>query len=280
MALRSPHNWHSPERDLPSPSRHATSEFIPNVVDETNGQFAYESAAEITGGIAHDLNNLLDVISKLASLQIRAKDLSQTWQISHQIQATVQRAAKLTHRLFVVRTPVAECTELPGALADVVDMARVSAGENFIFRTISEPKTWAVTVDASDLQRAIMNLAINSVEAMPDGGTIVMTTLNTVLSDQRCAELHLHGREFVEIRVADTGRGMSAETLARAFEPHFTTKLDRTGTGLGLAQVQAFVRRSNGAIDVTTTTGVGTTISLYLPSASSAGTTVTRAPME
>jgi signal transduction histidine kinase len=266
MALRANRLWCAPSHDEPE-SRPSRNDVPRGASDQTDAPLVDESAAELAGSIAHDLNNLLDVISKLAALQARGQDLSQTVQISRRIEAAVLRAAKLTHRLFDLGAPVAERTELPGALAEVADLVRVSAGENVVIQTFSDPQTWAVTVDASDLQRAIMNLAINSVRAMPGGGTLVMTTLNTVLSEQRRADLRLDGREFVEIRVADSGRGMTPDTLAHAFEPHFTTKPDSTGTGLGLAQVQAFVQQSNGALQVTTSPGAGTTISLYLPSA-------------
>lgn len=268
MALRPNSQWRTS-------IRHQTDslpelESIPHLAAIlTEGRIADEAFAEIAGGIAHDLNNLLDVISKLAAQQIRGHDLSQTLRFSHQIEAAVQRAAKLTHRLFGLDPSIPERIVLPDALAEVADRARVSAGENIVIQTISEPQTWAVRANASDLQRAILNLAINSVQAMPGGGTLIMTTLNTVLSDQRCADLRLEGREFVEIRLADSGGGMSADTLAHAFDHHFTTKANRFGTGLGLSQVQAFVQRSRGALQVNTSLGVGTTISIYLPSASS-----------
>lgn len=268
MALRPDTQWRASTGHQTDslPRRGYARQPVPN---QTEGRIDDDFFVELAGSIAHDLNNLLDVISKLAALQIRGQDRSQTLRTSHQIEAAVQRAAELTHQLFGMESSVAERVELPAALAEVADRARVTAGDNIVIRTISEPQTWPVTVNASDLQRAILNLAINSVQAMPGGGTIVMTTLNTVLSEQRCADLRLNGREFVEIRVADSGRGMSPDTLAHAFDPHFTTKPNRFGTGLGLSQVQAFVQRSHGALDVDTSLGVGTTISLYLPSASS-----------
>jgi signal transduction histidine kinase len=266
MALPPDSLWRSATRHPADalPGRGSTPQ---RIAIETESRVADEALAELAGSIAHDLNNLLDVISKLAALQIRGRGRSRTLRISHQIEAAVQRAAKLTHRLFGLDSVGAERIELPDALAEVADFARASAGENIVIKMISEPRTWPVTVNASDLQRAVLNLAINSVQAMPGGGTIVITTFNTVLSDQRCADLRVNGPEVVEIRVADSGRGMTPDTLSHAFEPHFTTKLDRFGAGLGLSQVQAFIHRSGGALQANSSPGVGTTISLYLPSA-------------
>lgn len=234
---------------------------------------AYSRADEV-GSIAHDLNNLLDVISRLAALQIRVPDASQNARNSHRIQATVRRASELTHQLFTLTsTPSARPTELPGVLADIADLAQVVAGDDLEIRIVSAPQTWPVLVDPSGLQRAIVNLVVNSIRAMPRGigGVIVVTTFNIELSNLRSTELQLAGeREVVEIKVVDSGAGMSEVTLARALGSHFTTKPDPIGSGLGLAQVQAFVRDCNGALEVRSAPGVGTTASLYLPRARNA----------
>lgn len=234
----------------------------------------YEAIGQISGGVAHDLNNLLGLVSNLAELQQRVDGPSQMAEFSRQIVAAAQRGALLTQKLASLAKPGIPCTlALPECLGTMKELLRLSAGQDVAIRLDIGTDSWPVHVDASELQLAVINLAINSGHAMPDGGTFKVTTVNSAMSDDQWKLLRLPPGDFVEIRVTDTGLGMSADTLSRAFEPYFTTKSAGKGTGLGLAQVQAFARNSGGTVQATSTLGVGSSFVLYLPRASGAPST-------
>jgi len=193
---------------------------------------------------------------------------SQLAENSRRIQAAVWRAAVLTQRLFDLSGSVSDgVLELPRALDEVLNLARMAAGERVEIQIVSAPETWTVSADPAEFGRAILNLIINGAQSIDEEGTVVVKTINTVLSEGQSSKLCLGRREFVQIQVTDSGRGMTAATMARAFEPHFTTKPGTRGTGLGLAQVRAFIQRSGGAIEATSDLGAGTTMSMYLPRA-------------
>lgn len=244
--------------------RAAPAEIEP--MGEARRRQTFAAIGHISGGVAHDLNNLLGIISNLAELQQRELLPSRIAEFSRRIVATVERGALLTKKLSSLARPGTRCrVELADGLGNIADLVRLSAGDRVAVHIGVDADAWPVHVDASELQLAIVNLAINSGHAMPNGGMFAVTTANTVLSEERSAALHLEAGEYVEIQVTDTGTGMSAETLVRAFEPYFTTKAAGQGSGLGLAQVFAFAMSSGGAVEATSALGAGTSIRLYLP---------------
>jgi CheY-like chemotaxis protein len=146
------------------------------------------------------------------------------------------------------------------------DVLRRTLGEKVIIETVLAGGLWRAFVDCPQLESAILNLAVNARDAMPEGGKLTLETSNAAL-DQAYAEEHAEvaAGQYVMIAVTDTGEGMSLETVARAFDPFFTTKAVGAGTGLGLSQVHGFVKQSQGHVKIYSEVGVGTTIKLYLP---------------
>jgi CheY-like chemotaxis protein len=183
-----------------------------------------------------------------------------------------QRAATLTHRLlaFSRRQPLDPKllnvnTYLPG----IADFLQRSLGETIEIEVVGAPGLWPIEVDVAQLESALVNLAINSRDAMPDGGKLTVEALNQVLDHQYCrGNPEIAPGQYVLIAVSDTGQGMSAEVLGRAFEPFFTTKEIGHGTGLGLSQVYGFVKQSGGHVKIYSEPGQGTSVKLYFPRAS------------
>jgi signal transduction histidine kinase/DNA-binding response OmpR family regulator len=230
-----------------------------------------EAIGQLTGGIAHDFNNLLTVIlgqAEAISLAVEGNE-----RIRRMASATVRaakRGAQLTNQLlsFAGRQRLRPVTLAPGGLLhDIGDMVRRTIGETIIVHVVIDPEIWRVHVDPAQLESAILNLAINSRDAMPSGGRLAITAKNTRLSADDQGKLGLPTGDYVVISVADTGIGMSAEVQRHAFEPFYTTKELGKGTGLGLAQVYGFARQSGGTAAIEGASGEGATALLYLPRA-------------
>lgn len=230
-----------------------------------------EAVGQLTGGIAHDFNNLLQGI--VGSLDLVQKRVSQGR--IHEVERFVagamtsaNRAAALTHRLlaFSRRQPLApKACSVNLVLASMEDLLRRSTGEQ-IWIEFDRAEDVALTYcDQNQLENAILNLAINARDAMPDGGKLTITTRNVTMSKASLPGLDLAPGDFVEIVVADTGTGMSADVLDRAFEPFFTTKPIGQGTGLGLSMIYGFARQSEGTVVIRSTAGEGTAVSILLP---------------
>ena len=175
----------------------------------------------------------------------------------------VEQARRLTGKLLAFsrrQTLVPESVDLTGMIAGMDDMLAQSLRGNIRLELDLAEKTWPVEVDPTQLQIALINIAVNARDAMPKGGTFHVKTENTVLR---------HGavREAVAISLTDTGVGIPADVLSQVFEPFFTTKEVGQGTGLGLAQVYGFAQQSDGTVDIRSEVGRGTTVTLYLPRA-------------
>ncbi len=222
-----------------------------------------EALGQLTGGIAHDYNNVLTVIMGNLDLLRRAKDEDRRARlIDNAFQATEQ-AHHLTNRLLVFarRQPLRpEVVNLSEVIARTEDMLVQSLRGDICLDLDLAEALWLVRLDPSQLQVALINMAANARDAMPKGGTLKIKCENTVLRDGEAIE-------GVALTVSDTGVGMPREVLSRVFEPFFTTKEVGKGTGLGLAQVYGFVQHSGGSIDIRSEEGRGTTITLYLPRA-------------
>jgi signal transduction histidine kinase len=181
-----------------------------------------------------------------------------------------RQAATLTSRLlaFARRQPLdPKPVNFNRLVADVSELLRRTIGEAVSLEVVAGGGLWWAEVDASELERAVVNLAVNARDAMPNGGKLTIETSNVSLDDDYVAALAepVKPGQYVMIAISDTGMGMDQRTVDRAFEPFFTTKEVGRGTGLGLSQVYGFVRQSNGHIRIYSEPDQGTTIKLYLP---------------
>lgn len=229
-----------------------------------------EAVGQLTGGVSHDFNNLLTVImGNLEHLERILPPVQPTERIISAALRAASRAAMLTQRLlaFSRRSPlVPEVLSVNKLVAGMSDLMRRTLGEAVFVETVLAGGLWPTLADGNQLENALINLAINARDAMPDGGKLTIETANTHLDD---AYARMHGEvqpgQYVGIFITDTGIGMSGETASRAFEPFFTTKEMGLGTGLGLSQVYGFIKQSGGHIKIYSEVGEGTSVKLYLP---------------
>jgi PAS domain S-box-containing protein len=234
-----------------------------------------DAVGQLTGGVAHDFNNLLTVI--IGNLETAQRTLEK-WSEGAQerLRRSVrnaltgaQRAATLTQRLlaFARRQPLApKRIEVNKLLPAVEELIRGSLGETVKIEVVGGGGIWAVEADPAQLEAAILNLALNARDAMPNGGKLTIETSNALLDEDYCKRnAEVVAGQYVRISVTDTGAGMTADVAARAFEPFFTTKPSGLGTGLGLSQVYGFIKQSGGHATIYSEPGHGTTVNLYLP---------------
>ncbi|HEX3858497.1 MAG TPA: ATP-binding protein [Pseudolabrys sp.] len=241
-----------------------------------------DAVGQLTGGVAHDFNNLLTVVLgglEMIERQIPAMNTSPA--VARIVRGKdmaiegVRRAAKLTSRLlaFARQQPLEpKNVDANKLVSAVCELLRQTLGEAVQLETVLAGGLWRTFADGNQLENAVVNLAVNARDAMPDGGKLTIETANCYLDEayaQALAEPVKPG-QYVMIAVADTGLGMNRETMERAFEPFFTTKSFGKGTGLGLSQVYGFVRQSSGHVQIYSETGEGTTVKIYLPRASGA----------
>lgn len=230
-----------------------------------------EAVGQLTGGIAHDFNNLLQVVvGNLETLQRNLGDSSpRLARATANAMKGAQRAAALTQRLlaFSRRQPLdpkpANLNTLVGGLSELLQR---TLGEAIAIETIQAAGLWQVEVDANELEAAVLNLAVNARDAMPEGGKLTIETANASIDEAyTAAHAEVVPGQYVVVSVSDTGLGMDASTLAHAFEPFFTTKPVGKGTGLGLSQVYGFVKQSGGHVMIYSEVGQGSTVKIYLP---------------
>jgi signal transduction histidine kinase len=228
-----------------------------------------EAVGQLTGGIAHDFNNLLTPV--IGGLEIIARSLEdpRLKRIAETALESGRRGAKLTSQLLAFsRTQRIKMT--PVSVNRVIETMRLmikhSIGGGISVRTRLDEKAGRALCDENQLENAILNLAINARDAMPDGGIL---TISTGLAHEEDS-LDLVAGDYVCVAVTDTGQGMSADVAARATEPFFSTKPLGKGTGLGLAQVYGIVRQAGGTLRIDSREGAGTTVRLLLPRADGA----------
>jgi PAS domain S-box-containing protein len=231
-----------------------------------------ESLGQLTGGIAHDFNNLLTGIigaMNVVKRRIAAGRLNDVERFLDAASASAYRAAALTHRLlaFARRQPLdPRPVDVNQLILGMEDLLRRSVGEQVTLEFILAPEQWPATTDANQLENALLNLVINSRDAMPDGGRIVIETAGTTVTGRELSSPYeIEPGDYTVIRVTDSGVGMSPDTLAKVFDPFFTTKPIGQGTGLGLSMVYGFAKQSRGHIQIDSEPGNGTTVRLYLP---------------
>ncbi|HBB84451.1 MAG TPA: hybrid sensor histidine kinase/response regulator [Sulfitobacter sp.] len=228
-----------------------------------------DAIGQMTGGIAHDFNNLLTVvIGNLELLEIAETSTKSGALISDALEAA-EVGADLTSRLLVFArksTLNAEVTDLNAEVSKAVAMLRRTIGAHIAIETAFAPDLWQTMIDATQLQTAVLNIALNAQDAMPAGGRLTLETQNMALDDSYVVqEIGIDMGNYIRLSIADTGEGMTTETRTRAMEPFFSTKPVGQGTGLGLSMVYGFIRQSGGHISIYSELGKGTTISLYFP---------------
>lgn len=230
-----------------------------------------EAVGQLTGGVAHDFNNLLTVIMGGLDTIKRANpsDHIRIRRAADMALLGAQRAAGLTARLlaFSRRQPLApKQLDLNALVRDMTDLLHRTLGEHIELEGVLAPRLWMIEADQNQLENALLNLAVNARDAMPDGGKLTIETANTALDENYVArDAEVKTGQYVVVAVSDTGSGMSKETLSRVFEPFFTTKEVGRGTGLGLSMVYGFVKQSGGHVTIYSEIGQGTTVKLYFP---------------
>lgn len=237
-----------------------------------------EAIGQLTGGLAHDFNNLLTIISgNLEMLEMRVTE-PKAQVLLREAQGATNDGAKLTGQLlaFGRRQPLnPRVTDLGQMIASFSELIRRTIGDRIELRTTVRGGGNEALVDGPQLQNALLNLTLNARDAMPDGGQLTLE-VSRVHLDFDYAQMYPQVRagDYVLVAVSDTGTGMTEEVKQRAFEPFFTTKTTGAGTGLGLSMVYGFVRQSGGHIQIYSEPGQGTSIRLFLPTASRAGATL------
>jgi len=230
-----------------------------------------EAVGQLTGGIAHDFNNLLTaVLGSLDLLERRGgcRDANAA-RVLGMARRAAERGAELTGRLLAFARRQALSPKPVNAnrlVTDFSDLLRRTLGESVTLEIKPDPGLWDTFADPNQLENALLNLAVNARDAMPEGGRLTLQTGNVKLDARYAArERDVEPGEYVLIAVHDTGIGMTAEVIERAFEPFFTTKPEGRGTGLGLSQVFGFLKQSGGHVAITSEPGRGTCVRLYLP---------------
>jgi PAS domain S-box-containing protein len=232
-----------------------------------------EAIGQLSGGIAHDFNNLMMIVlGNLETVQRHAQQLSAAPNVQRALTSAMrgaQRASALTSRLlaFSRRQPLdPKPLDVNRFVTGTVEFLQRSLGETIQIEAVGAAGLWRIEVDGNHLESAVVNLAINARDAMPDGGKLTIEAANMFVdSDYARANPELPEGQYVVICVSDTGSGMSAEVLNHAFEPFFTTKEPGHGTGLGLSQVYGFVKQSGGHVKIYSEPGQGTTVKIYFP---------------
>ncbi|MGF1621424.1 MAG: PAS domain-containing protein, partial [Rhodomicrobiaceae bacterium] len=229
-----------------------------------------EAIGRLTGGIAHDFNNMLAVV--IGGLNLLERRIAQgDPNIGKYIDGAkdgAQRAAALTQRLlaFSRQQPLSPRPLNPVRLINgMLEILTRTLGERIEIVNDTMKAVWPVNVDPVQLENALLNLAVNSRDAMPDGGTLTIETVNAEITKSQAGECGAAPGEFVVITVSDSGEGMTSDVLEKAFDPFFTTKSVGKGTGLGLSQVFGFVRQSGGFVTIRSQPGAGTNVSIHLP---------------
>jgi len=253
-----------------------------NLEEQLRQSHKMEAIGQLTGGIAHDFNNMLAIVMGSLDIARRRLKTDSTEGLIKWIDSAAEgaaRAATLTSRLLSFSRRQAldpKRLDLNDVVAATSELLRQTIPESVQIETVLAGGLWKVFVDPTQVENALLNLAVNARDAMPNGGKITMETRNSDLDD-RYAKMHadVKSGQYVMISITDTGVGMSPDTAQRAFEPFFSTKEQGKGTGLGLSQVFGFVKQSHGHVKIYSELGHGTTVKLYLPRLVQSGAEVT-----
>ena len=230
-----------------------------------------EAVGQLTGGLAHDFNNLLTGITgSLELMQARLEQgrIEAATRYIALARSAASRAAALTQRLLAFSRrqaldPVP--TNANRLIAGMEDLIQRTVGPGIRCESILATDLWPTLCDPNQLENAVLNLAINARDAMPDGGTLIIETQNVLVDKRLASERDMQAGCFIMVSVTDTGIGMPPDVVARAFDPFFTTKPLGQGTGLGLSMIYGFARQSGGQAHIVSKSGQGTSVQLYLP---------------
>ncbi len=246
-------------------------ETLARAEDQLRQSHKMEAVGQLTGGIAHDFNNMLTgVIASLSLIQRRLK-AGRTDGLTEFIEAGINsanRAATLTHSLlaFARRQSLdVKSQDVNALITGIQEIVRRPLGEDITLDLALDGGLWAALTDANQFESAILNLALNARDAMPDGGQLRIETANVAVEGAAAGhDDEIGAGDYVVVSVSDTGVGMTPDILAKAFEPFFTTKPIGQGTGLGLSMIYGFVKQSGGNVRIHSEVGRGTTVSIFL----------------
>lgn len=230
-----------------------------------------EAVGQLTGGIAHDFNNLLTGISgslELLQSRIQQGRIQDLDRYINAAQGASRRAAALTHRLLAFsrrQTLAPKPTHVNRLVKGMEELISRTMGPSVSIISDLSTDLWSVLIDPHQLENALLNLCINARDAMPDGGTLTISSRNRSIDALGAQTFDLSAGEYVALAVSDTGSGMAPEVAAKAFEPFFTTKPIGMGTGLGLSMIYGFIRQSGGQARIHSEPGRGCVVTLYLP---------------
>lgn len=227
-----------------------------------------EAVGQLTGGIAHDFNNLLTVIQGNIELTLQNLPVESAHYLTDAL-AAAEKGATLTQHLLAFSRKQAlkpEVIDLRMHISAMSDLLHRTLREDIEIEITGSAGLWRCEVDPAQLENALLNLAINASDAMPDGGKLTIETSNTSLDEQFTSQ-HFETKpgQYVLMAVSDTGTGMSPKVLSQVFDPFFTTKEESKGSGLGLSMVYGFVKQSGGSVDIYSEIDEGTTVNIYLP---------------
>jgi PAS domain S-box-containing protein len=227
-----------------------------------------EAVGQLTGGVAHDFNNLLTVVIGNLDLATERVDGTLRPVLESALQAA-ERGAALVHRLLAFSRRQAlspQQIDVNGLVAGAEELLRRTLGDDIEIEMKLRSGIWSAFADKTQVENALLNLAINARDAMPAGGKLTIETANVHLDeDYALRNLEVVPGDYILVAVSDTGVGMSQETLERAFEPFFTTKETGKGTGLGLSMIYGFAKQSRGHVKIYSEVAHGTTVRVYLP---------------
>ncbi|WP_120010343.1 PAS domain-containing sensor histidine kinase [Teichococcus vastitatis] len=230
-----------------------------------------EAVGQLTGGLAHDFNNLITGVTgslELLTARVAQGRLDNIDRYVNAAQDAARRAAALTHRLLAFsrrQTLDPKPTNVNLLIAGMAELVQRTVGPGIRVETAAAVGLWHTLVDRGQLENALLNLCINARDALPEGGKLAIETANCFLDERAAREWELPPGQYVSLSVADNGTGMPPDVASRAFDPFFTTKPIGQGTGLGLSMIYGFARQSNGQVRIASEVGQGTTVHLYLP---------------
>ncbi len=244
---------------------------IADLNDKLRQSQKMEAVGQLTGGIAHDFNNLLaGILGSLELMQVRVGQgrIGDLDRYIGMATTSAKRAASLTHRLLAFsrrQTLDPQSVDVNRLAASMEDLIRRTVGPAIRVETMILSGLWRTLCDANQLENALLNLAINARDAMPEGGHLTIGGANVTLDEADAGRHETASGQYIMVSVADNGCGMAPDVVARVFEPFFTTKPLGQGTGLGLSMVYGFAKQSNGHTRIDSEVGRGTTVRLYLP---------------
>jgi two-component system cell cycle sensor histidine kinase/response regulator CckA len=229
-----------------------------------------DTVGQLAGGIAHDFNNVLSAIMMATDFLLQAhKPTDPSFGDIMQIKQNANRAASLVRHLLAFsrrQTLRPQVLDFGETLSDLTILLRRLLGEKVTLEMVHGRDLWPVKADVSQLEQVVVNLAVNARDAMPNGGKLIVRTVNVTEADSRTLPYKpLLPADYVTVEVTDTGSGIPREIIDKIFEPFFTTKETGKGTGLGLSTVYGIVKQTNGYVFVDSTVGEGTTFRIFLP---------------